>query len=200
MKLAKFQLLPSLIGVTLFAGCTMQKISTATFSKAGTGEHQERQGLSIEVETVSDKAKLRKLFGTDNLGKGILAVHIQVDNSSDGKSFIVRPESFRLSTGTYSQIRVNTDAGQTVAVIGSIPISFPVMIVGLSMQANASVVRNNLMRREFKSATLQRGDSVEGFLFFHVPEKQEEFGIVLDVAVTEAGSGVPVEYQFNINR
>jgi hypothetical protein len=198
--------------ILLLGGCTTQKISTATFSSAGTGQRQENQGLNIEVEPVTNPTVLKELFGTDNLGKGVLAVHIKASNSSESKSFMVQPENFRLGALDSASIDKKSGGGQTAAGVGGglavaaavVPVAIvaaaPLLIAGLSSQSNASVIQHNLMDREFKSATLSKGDSREGFVYFRIPDKQVASGWILEVTTLEAGSGKPLKYQFNLNQ
>jgi hypothetical protein len=188
----------ALASASLSVGCGTHPVSTAIFSSAGNAQSETKEGLTIEVEVVRDKAKLTELFGTSDLGADVVAVHVLVSDTGSAKGFIVEPKSFRLASGTLSVIAVNGDAGQTLAVMGAIPLSMPIMITGLSMQANSTVIRNNLLRREFKAATLQ-GDSAEGFLFFKVPQAQKSPSLML-VTATEAGTEVQVQYRFDLNR
>jgi hypothetical protein len=203
-----------LVGVLMIplAGCTTQKISTATFTSAGTGVHHEQQRLSIEVEAVTNPTVLKDLFGTDNLGKGVLAVHVRVSNTSDSKSFIVQPENFRLGTLDSGSIKRKSEGGETTVMLGTgatmatavfipaIVVGAPLLFAGLANVSNASIVQHNLMEREFKSATLSKGDTSDGFIYFRFPEAVSHTNEVLEVTTIEAGNGTPVKFQFNLNR
>lgn len=208
-------LLASVISMSLTAGCATPPLSTATFSGTGTAQHQEKQGLEVQAETVTDKARLKELFGVDSLGNDTIALYVHVKNLREGKTFIVQPQSFHLSGNEMSNTRrvssntkgslglaggVLAAASITVAPIAFVPIAVPVLLIGLSNQAHATVVQNNVTRREFKSATLQKGESASGFLFFQLPKGEVSYKIRLRVNIPEAGTAASETYEFNLNR
>lgn len=170
----------------ILTGCTTP-VSTAVYSPSNNGPRIQGNDLSVQLEIVSDEVKLKELFGTSHIGKGVLAVHLQIINTNPGKIFLCQPENFRLSTGGVSQIHVNTDAGQSLAVLA--PLSMTIGIVGLAQHAKESVIRNNLIDKGFKSATLQgRNNEASGFLYLQVPDKLAIADVQLEVRVQESGS------------
>jgi hypothetical protein len=141
--------IPSLIiCVTLAAGCATSPISKTTLSGTSAAQRQEIEGFEVQAEAVTDKAKLKDLFGVESLGNDTLAV----------------------------------------------------LLAGVNKQAQATVVKNNVTRREFKSATLQKGESTSGFLFFQVPEEQALGGIKLTVNISEAGTTSCETFDLNLCR
>ena len=208
-------LLASVISISLTVGCATPPISTATFSGTGAAQHQENQGLEVQAETVTDKERLKELFGVESLGNDSIAIYVQVKNLREGETFIVQPQSFHLSANEASntpRVSIDTEGLQalvggvmtaasiTVAPLGLAPIALPVLLVGLSNQAHATVVQNNVTRREFKSATLQKGESASGFLFFQLPKGQASSGIRLSVNIPEAGTTSSETFELNLNR
>lgn len=203
-----------LVGLSLSVGCAAPPLSTATFSGTGTGSRQEQQGLEVEAEIVADKAQLKELFGVeDSLGKDTVAVYVQVRNLRKGKTIIVQPQNFRLVSGETSDSRVGRDTGQKVAeaaavvtigtVVGPIvlaPVAIAVVLAGASSQAHITVVRNNVARRELKSATLQTGESANGFLYFQLPEGPASAGLRLGMSLLEAGTTSSETIELNLAR
>jgi len=209
-------LLASVISISLTAGCATPPISTATFSGTRAAQHQEKQGLRVQAEIVTDKARLKELFGVESIGDDILPLFVEVKNLREGKTFIVQPKSFRLSgneiSNTWREGKGTEGVTQSVVgsaiTIGSIavgpiilaPIAIPVILSGVSKQAHATVIQNNITRREFKSATLQKGALASGFLFFQLPKGQSSSGFTLSVNIPEAGTTISETYEFVLNR
>jgi hypothetical protein len=205
----------SIICIILTFGCATPPISNTTFSGTSAAHRQEKQGLEVQAETVTDRARLKDLFGEESLGNDTIAVHAQVKNLREGKTYIVQPQSFRLYANQMSNTgRTGNDsrgtqtivggalmaASITVGPIGLGPIAVPILLDGLSKQAKATVVKNNATRREFKSATLRKGESASGFLFFQIPKEQASEGINLSVSICEAGTTSCETFEFNLGR
>lgn len=211
-------LLVLILGIALNINCAAPPISKTTFSGTSAAQSQEKQGLEVQAEIVTDKAKLKDLFGVESLGNDILAVHARVTNLREGKTYIVQPQSFRLfsnQTSNTGQIAgKGKETGDTLVTAGSVlgiasgtvapialaPIALAMIFAGLSKHSQATVVKNNVTRREFKSATLQKGESTSGFLFFQVPKEQAAEGIKLTVNITEAGTTSCETFELNLYR
>ncbi len=193
-------LLASIISIYLTVGCATPPISTATFSGTSAAQHQEDHGLKVQAEIVNDKKRLKELFGVESLGNDIIVIYVQVKNLREGKTFIVQPQSFHLFENDTSNTRLEGfDTEGSLALVGALTLT-PVAIVGLSKQARATVVQNNVTRREFKSATLQKSESASGFLFFQLPKRQALSGIKLRVNIPEAGTTSSEIFELNLNR
>ena len=173
----------------LVAGCATQP-TTATFSGTERAQHQEQQGLSLAVETVSDPAQLKELFGTGNVGRGVLFVFVRARNDNPTKSFILPREVFRIA-GASSGVKKPDESTDMWDVIENGP------IWASYMQAAAGTLRHNLEAREFKTTTLVKGDTASGFIYFAIPSETRE--PVLNVKATESGTGAPLKFQFKLN-
>ena len=177
-------------GLLILSGCTTTQVSSNPYTSRGHGQSLEQNGLLIEVECVTDQAKLKELFGTANLGKNTLAIHVLATNSNPAKTFIVQPESFHLGTAP-SGTKDYTTTGQVMTITGN------PLLIGLFMLQHGTTVQHNLLTHQFKSATLQNGDSTAGFLFFR-PTEGGGSPLPLEAAVSEAGSPCQIKYQFNL--
>ncbi len=215
------------LGLLLFSmlvgGCATPAISTVTFSPTGKGQHQSKDGLEVEAELVCDKATLKSLFGREDLGDSVLAVYVQITNNIEGKMFIVQPQNFQLALGQTSNTVINEGAGKTASTVGGgvtlagvtsvplelaglaaaplvlAPIGMPVLLAGVSSQAKETVLRNNLVRREFKTATLQPGASASGFLFFKLPPGTAMTDVRFEATLIQAGTDAKVDFKLDLN-
>ena len=197
--------------VALGTGCTAPPLAPQAFTSAGTGRRQVNQGFSIEAEVVRSPGVLKQTFGTDNLGKNIVAVHLIASNSTD-RAFLVRPTDFHLASKTSTSSGRDSAGGKTMADVGAgafmagvvvappaaIAVS-PFMFWGLSMQSNASVVKQNLLQREFKATTLTKGEAAEGFLYFRISEQPGLNTELLEASIAESDASTPpITFQLDV--
>lgn len=209
--------LVSILFLLLVSGCAAPPISTATYSATSNASRQSRDGLFMEAEIVSDKSMLAELFGVEDLGDNVIAVHATVANKSAEKMYLLLPQNFRLASLPKSDAGSNQDVqgmspeaakatsvgvGTALAVAPVIvaPVALPVLISGLRNQACATILRNNLVRREFKSSTLLSGDSASGFLYFQLPPQTTVIPLKLDITLLEAGGEGKVALELKLPR
>lgn len=73
--------------------------------------------------------------------------------------------------------------------------------VGMQMVANQTAVRQNLVRQELQEGTISPGQTLEGFVYCQLSEKQPKLnGGQVIISMIEASSGRNIDFAFVLNR
>jgi len=178
-------------GLSVVAGCgTLQLPDYPTRSTAAHQYHAVGDELALSVHPLVTSREVKKYFGTNLLGKGILPVHFVVENRGATSSFVVADENFSLrdseadvreGTADGEDPRVGRSAassGATVAVMSTalviLPVAYLVAVFPVmdAMSDNAEVKRN-FVAKQFRIKTISPGESARGFLYFRLPKKRD---------------------------
>ncbi len=142
------------------------------------------KGLTIALHPLTDKVESEKYFGKDLLAANILAGFLVVENRSPTSTFLLSNEKIQLEsskTGGRSEDIGDTTAGEIgvgVVTAGALLIA-PAALVLLPLAgilvSQANEVHHNYLAKEFQTQTLAAGEKTEGFVYFQLPEKKEDW-------------------------
>ncbi len=186
-------------------GCgTMQipdypKTTASSFRNATT-----KQDLCIAVRAMTDKKELEQYFGTDLSALKILPVYVVAENRNLSTSFLVSKDNISLvHKETMNSMRRGSDSVtgepstgyKAAAVVGAVgflamsPPLVPFMLVGAKAGSDATVIKQNLTSKAFETRTVSPGKSVDGFVYFTLPDEKLSFANwCISMHVKELGS------------
>lgn len=169
----------------LGAGCRTMAVPKLTAQKADAYEHHvEKDGLVIGVHALTDKSEVKQMFNVNLLNNGVVPILVVVENRSANSSFVVAKDKVFVvseatgNTNISERKEVASGAGgQTMATIGAVglvvsPIAAgPLLLAGLKMASDATVIEHGLRDKEFYTRTLGPGQKTQGIIYFQFPKK-----------------------------
>ncbi len=165
-----------LTGVFLI-GCSTTELPQYHAQPFDTYEFSEsNQGLAIALHPLTNQDESEKYFGQNLLTYNILAIFIVAENKSTTSTFLLSNENFQLGGGNAGgpseDPEVTTPHPGAVLSLGAFPILLP--LAG-AMLSEAAEIEHNFLAKEFQAETLSPGKKTEGFVYFQLPEKQEDW-------------------------
>ncbi len=194
--ISSVRVLPAWCGVCLIlaAGCGTLQLpdyparSTADYQYKATGEE-----LSLSVHPLVTRSEVKKYFGTNLLGRGVLPVYFLVENRGATSSFVVADEDFSLrgvgEVGDDELVGENKpqvhrsdvvhdpeDRGMSVAM-GAVQIISPAIYLvavfpAMDAMSDKAEIKRNFVAKQFRIKTISPQESASGFLYFRLPEKR----------------------------
>ena len=198
--------LAALLAVT---GCTTPNTSARYVPPAGINPANTREvnGLKITVDPVFDAARSREYFNTDALADGVFPIHIQVENSNPGASFLVQKQNFGFNAGSglatdtsASGTDIHSEAGDAVGTAGVVLLSAPLIVAGTISVGNGQAVQHNFVQAEFLDQTLSPGQSAGGFVYFQIKNGRGLSGGVFKAIIPDLRSQQSTRMEIPINR
>lgn len=166
------------LGVGLLAtGCATMEVTKLPTRNADTyAQHAEKDGVTVAVRPLTDEREIKDMFKVDLRAKGLLPILLVAENHSAASSFILAKDKVSVldeTTGLASssrQTKVASDTGGAVtATVGAAAISLPLVVAGLKLASDATVIQHNLADKELYSRTLGPGQKAQGFIYFQYP-------------------------------
>lgn len=146
-------------------------------------------GITAGVQPVEDLKEQKTYLGMDLTPKGFLPVYVTLQNDSAG-SFLFDKTKLTFgdsdSAGTSPQNR--SQAGEAIGLMSAVMISPAGLFIAAKLISNASLVQQNILKKEMQSKTLSPGTAVSGFLYLPVPKNGPRAKMRLRVPVTRSGS------------
>ena len=156
----------------------------------------EREGIvRVGICPILRREESKRYFGGDILSKGILPIHIVVENK--GKtSLVVDRENIRVSgLNEYNgnPMKDKSDAGEiknyvgmTALAAGSVAAA-PAVVVGGMLVSEAQMVKKNVKKYRLDRHTVSPGTEKSGFVYFQYSGKERD-DMILSVVLSELGS------------
>jgi hypothetical protein len=138
------------------------------------------KGFVVAVQPLEDVNEQKTYFGTNLSRRGILPVLIVVRNASAADTFLLDQSEVGLGQG---QELTGKSARRTASKLGSGG------LLDLSLVREVTDVRDNLVRRELRSATLAPGRTIFGFVYVPIPTDAPRAKVHLQVPLTNEQSG-----------
>ncbi|MCC5828653.1 MAG: hypothetical protein JJU36_04325 [Phycisphaeraceae bacterium] len=157
-------------------GCARKFADFPMEAEAVAGLRTQEHGIALGAHMVADRNESRKYFGTSLRSRGIMAVHITVENNSD-RSLIVQQQDFSLRGAIRHHDReaaAATGPGTTVAWTGAVLGSLPIAMLGAGMAVSADNIQTNLEKKALITDTLSPGAATRGFVYFSLPSQARE--------------------------
>jgi hypothetical protein len=184
-------------------GCSTMQLPD--YPQASANSHKNsttKNDLCIGLRAMTDPRDLEQYFGTDLSARNVLPVYVVAENKNASSSFVVSQEHISLQhnatkdtvrQGDYT-VTGKSSGGAAAAMMGAggllvVPLIaapvLPVLIVGgAKAMSNASVVKRNLASKGLWTRTVSPGKSVDGFVYFNLPEKNgsvKDYSLVIQV-------------------
>ena len=202
--------------VILTAGCgTMKVTELKTGSAESYADHARKNGVAIGVRPFTDKKEIKETFKIDLLAKGLLPILLVAENQSESSSFILAKDRvFVLSeatgiTNTSQRAAVTSETGgNATAIAGAVLLGAtslagaPLMIAGLKMASDATIIQHNLADKEFYSRTLGPKQKAQGFIYFQFPKESPPSGayhVLIELKDSATGEPTPFDFTVNLN-
>ena len=195
-----------LIATFAFAGCATMRIQeypktpVTSYSKAMT-----KNDLCIAIRPMTEKKELEQYFGTDLSALKIVPIHIVAENRSPSSSFVLSKDNMSLQNNRIqSSLKQgdrtgtgDTSGGEAAVLIGSV-IGSPLLIfLGGKEISDAEVIKRNLVAKELQTRTVSPGKSVDGFVYFKLPEESGPGGDwYLSIQAGELGAKISHQFTF----
>lgn len=189
------------------SGCSTMEVTQDRKQTIDSYPHrQERAGVVVAVQPVTDRAELKQWFRSDIASKGVLPVLVIAENRSSGQSFILGKEKVFLAddgeddpqTRQRGPVKSAT-AGEVTMTAGVMLLSLPGTIAGLKMASDATVIEHNLVDKELFSRTIDPGKEAHGFAYFQFPKGTPitpEHRIIVELLNPKTGE--PVRFDFDL--
>lgn len=140
--------------------------------------HKTKDGLTVAIHKLTDKKEMREYFGVNMDSAKILAVFVKAENNNPDSSFLILKDKVKVGqTKTVVGREIASEsAGNAVATIGAVALviipvaALPVLFSGMKMVSNASAIKHNFAVKELQTRTISPGKSVEGFIYFQIPD------------------------------
>jgi hypothetical protein len=155
------------------------KVSPLTTGNADSyAQHQQKNGLVVGVQPMTDKKGIEGMFKVNLLEHGLLPILVVAENQNASESFIIAKENVTVLNGA-TGINANNreevgsganSAGTAVGIAGGVMalasplLAPPLVFASLKLSSDATVVRYNLADKEFYSRTLGPDEKAQGFL------------------------------------
>jgi hypothetical protein len=174
------------------------KGTTASYSNAAT-----INDLCVAVQPITKKADLEKYFGTNLNDIGIVPIYIISENRNSQTSFIISKDRVSLfndkNTLDQGARTEESTAGRAVSLIGAALVSLPLLFIGPKMISDAEIIKHNLVRKELQTRTVSPGKSVDGFVYFKLPESSSADRLKdwrISLEAMELGSNIGRNFTF----
>ena len=216
------------MALLLFAGCSTMTVPPLTTGSADSyAQHQQKDGLVIGVQPMTDKKQVEDEFKVNLLEHGLMPILLVVENQNPASSFIVAKENVAVLngiTGTTNTAPVDktaqraqvasgaTSAGQAtgdaaigvmsvaIAIPGADVLAVPLIIASAKLSSDATVVQYGLADKEFYSRTLGPGEKAYGFLYLQFPKVSPPSGEYHVIAkVKNAATRDETAFDFPVN-
>lgn len=205
--------LPTILLTLVLTNCATMAIPDYPKTPVDTYKNMTiKENLHLSAQAMTDKADLKKYFGTDLSAHNIVPIHLIAENKSHSSSFIVakdrmsfkhRSQTDTLATG--GRVDGKSPGGEALAIGGGVslivvPVLTPVLLFsGFKAISNAAVVKHNFAAKELQARTISPGKSINGFVYFSFPE---DYGSLknwqLFVQVTNLTSKGTQEFVLNL--
>ncbi len=198
------------------AGCTPMQLARYEAGNLSNYNHSKiNSGLHVVVQPITDKDEQDKYFGRELTEKGVLAVYIHAENKNPTNSFVLSSDKIALVNLTSKESMekakkedaADPAVGRTLAMVSVIAIWFSGLIlvplaavgacIGNQMMVNAAMVQYGVASSDLFTRTVSPGKSVEGFVFFKIPDKKinpNEF--LLSVQAMELDASATHNFEF----
>lgn len=206
--------LPVAAAAVLLTGCgTMQVTTLKTQSAGAYAQHAEKNGVTVGVQPLTGKKEIKETFRVDLREKGLLPILLVAENHSASSSFILAKDKVYVlneatgATNVSQQAKVSSETGgQATAIAGATLLAAtslagaPLMIAGLKMASNATVIQHNLADKELYSRTLGPGQKAQGFIYFQYPKGTALSGTYyVAVELKESSTGEVIPFSFKVS-
>jgi len=168
-------LLSSLIPLT---GCASYTPSSAPIPKGADmlAWHAEG-GLAVGADPYVDLGEQEAVFDVNLMAGGVLAINILVQNDSDRQLLVRRtdillvlPDGTQLRPAGASLAASKMESGAGGVIGAALAFGILGLLVAQSARDKADTARHtDYMSKEFKDATLGKGESAYGFVYFIPP-------------------------------
>jgi hypothetical protein len=166
---------------------------------------QTTAGVTIGIEPLPDTAAQKQYFKMDFAKKNLLPVFLVVENASSGDRFIVKQNDIGIYageeqlSGSGQVASGRSKTGETIAPVVELGMSLPGMVVAGFLMARAADIRQNVIKKEFRSSTLSPGQKDQGFVYLPLPaDPEKRKHLRMRVRVMKVGSEEPIDFEFPI--
>src|SRR5260221_11522436 len=211
LKLLALSFLPIFL---LQAGCSTMSVPELKTGRADSYlKHEEKAGLTIGTQALTDRRQIKDTFKINMLDKGLLPILLVAENQSASASFILAKDKVfvfseaNLTTNTYRAEKVTSETpGGAVAIAGASLIAATslagaqLLLAGLKMASDATVIQHNLADKELYSRTLGPGQKAQGFIYFQYPKENPPSGAYhVLVEVKDSSTGEPTTFDSRVD-
>lgn len=184
-------------------GCAMMQLPDYPKTSPSTFNNAKTEGnLCVATRALTNTDDLKQYFGADLYKDKILPVYITVENKSKSSSFLVSSDSISVQHNKSSDNMAKghgsvsgvSSTGNVLQVFGGLSGAF-----GVKLTSDATVVKENLASKALYSHTVSPGKSVDGFVYFTMPNDRTPLAdLTLAVQVKELGSDVMHQFIFTL--
>jgi hypothetical protein len=162
-------------------------------------------GLAVGVEPLADPAAQKQYFGVNFSKNGFLPVFVVVENGSLVDSFILSRELIGLYAGDEEEsksgqaVSGRSKTGENLALASFITGSIGGLLIASHLMVKATEVKQNLIKKELRSATLSPGQMNRGFVYVPLPSDPGKLThLRMRVRAMKVGSDQPTDFEFPI--
>jgi len=170
-------------------------------------------GLHVAVQPITDKDEQEKYFGRGLTDQGVLPVYVTAENRNPSGSYVLSTETISLFTIDKKQACARAaredvadpNVGNIVGWIGmpfclggvTVIVTLIFLSVGASLTRNALMTQSSITRNDLYTRTISPGQSVNGFVFFKLPDgKMKSQELLLSVPAAELGTPSILNFEF----
>jgi hypothetical protein len=135
-------------------------------SSQSSATQSEREGLTLTVSPMLDRAEQDRYFGTTLSDEMIIPIWLSVLNNGGRGSYILRKDNIHFMQGIADTSQATSYATSDVTAVASVAlISVVGGFIADSMASNTAAIKANLENKELKTSTIAPGASAGGFIY-----------------------------------
>jgi len=170
-------------------------------------QHEQKDGVVVGINPMTNKGEIKDMFKVILLDEGLLPILVVAENQSASASVIIAKdrvfvlnEATKTTNSSQRKEVASGTAGTAVGITGAALGSTPLLLAGLKMASDATVIQYNLADKEFYSRTLGPGEKAQGFVYFQFPKESPPSGNYHLVAeVKNSATGKATTFDFPVN-
>jgi len=165
-----------------------------------------RDGLVVAAVAMTAAAEQHNYFQVTFARKGFFPVYISLENRASAERFFIRREDIgvfsggRERTNSGDVVTGRSKVGERVMLASSLALSVGGELIAAHMMVRATEIRQNIIKKEFRSVTLGPRELSHGFVYLPIPLAAAEAGsLVLRIRAVKMADGEPIDFEFRLS-
>lgn len=192
-------------GPLMLTGCALRMPAYPVQPATSYANRTSQNAVDVAIHPITSTVESKKYFGTNLISRNVLAILVVVDNHSDA-SLVLDASQCELvglpDRASDDQLPGKT-AGEVVGVVSIATISLAGGVLSMKMMNDSENIKSNLHVKELRRQTVSPGNSVQGFLYFRLPDrdssKEAQTRWHVKIAVSKLGAAATTHARLTFN-
>jgi hypothetical protein len=189
----------------VLTGCATERIADYAPPTATHEYIAQQSGVEVAVDPFVEPVRTEEYFGMNAVANGIAILHVRVVNKTADQTFLIEKKDFQLLSGDPGDLRaVGSEfehaekAGGALEASGFVSLNPLLMLPGAAIVSRSSEIQRNFTGKEMGDQTLSPGQSMEGFIYFKLAKKGEDWTRAASVGITLTETKTQQPIQLNV--